>query len=685
MIFSKFLQYQPTFTTLQKNGIAILFTLLLLPTFLVFTVSIGLDPSWILGLNISVFNNQIFGEDYIFTYGVLGFLHTRCAYNFSKWYLLLFDFLILINVYWIIKSGIQKISFLYQYIVFSLVLLILVKFNFFIFFALAELIMICGAGMLLCSIQQKNFYYFISFTILCALAIHIKISYGFLLFILFFVGFAYIFWQKTFLRVWLIIPLLLYFSIFLGISFYFKVNIAGYIVEGSEIISGYNEAMFLVTKPFHLFLALIFTILFLISMFFEYKNCENKIFFLLIFFSIGLSLFYTFKAQFVRAEGRQMVFFGCVSAIYGLYYLQLNKPLFVSKIFFFLIIVISIIFVIDNKIKQKSFELSAVFSVSYLTDIFTDISYKNTISKEDKEKIKLPEKIIHIIKNGSVDILPTEISLINIHNLKYNPRPIPQTYSAYTPRLDSLNANKYLGKNAPDFLIFDNNQTIDNRYAFWEESKTKLAIFTNYELVYSQKQTEELPFDEKFYLLKNPDVAEAFYRKEIKNGYEHYIKHGKAEGRIASPDYFGMLLFKRKTTPKKLHTKTLKKTTEQLGKVIKIDENKNFVYIYPKIKYNTLGKITKFLYRPPLVEAKIKYEDGQEQVFRAIVPILRGGIFINYKIISNVEAQSFFEHNFKQSLTNNKKIKEITFFSKDESLFLTKDFEVIWEEKSLIE
>lgn len=43
-------------------------------------------------------------------------------------------------------------------------------------------------------------------------------------------------------------------------------------------------------------------------------------------------------------------------------------------------------------------------------------------------------------------------------------------------------------------------------------------------------------FDETTYLMKYPDVAAAVRTGFFKNGYDHYIKHGRAEGRTDKID-----------------------------------------------------------------------------------------------------------------------------------------------------
>jgi hypothetical protein len=87
-----------------------------------------------------------------------------------------------------------------------------------------------------------------------------------------------------------------------------------------------------------------------------------------------------------------------------------------------------------------------------------------------------------IIGNHSVDIIPTEISKIYFNGFHYNPRPVIQSYSAYDGYLDNLNYEKYMSANAPDYVLFSMS-SIDNRFALFDETKTKLALISNYRIV----------------------------------------------------------------------------------------------------------------------------------------------------------------------------------------------------------
>ncbi|WP_431101836.1 hypothetical protein [Roseateles noduli] len=70
--------------------------------------------------------------------------------------------------------------------------------------------------------------------------------------------------------------------------------------------------------------------------------------------------------------------------------------------------------------------------------------------------------------DGSVDIYPTDINCLLVHDMAWKPRPVFQSYSAYTPRLLTLNRAHVAGSGAPDHLFVDV-RPIDERLPVLEE------------------------------------------------------------------------------------------------------------------------------------------------------------------------------------------------------------------------
>jgi hypothetical protein len=84
---------------------------------------------------------------------------------------------------------------------------------------------------------------------------------------------------------------------------------------------------------------------------------------------------------------------------------------------------------------------------------------------------------------STVDVMPWDVGLIyEDSRLHWNPRPVLQSYQAYTSWLDEQDAGFLLGVNAPDFLIYSY-LTVDDRYAAFDEPATFRVLLENYRVV----------------------------------------------------------------------------------------------------------------------------------------------------------------------------------------------------------
>jgi len=83
---------------------------------------------------------------------------------------------------------------------------------------------------------------------------------------------------------------------------------------------------------------------------------------------------------------------------------------------------------------------------------------------------------------GTVDAYPTDISAVLAHRFAYAPRPMIQSYAAYTPRLAELNAAHLRGEKAADNLILDV-APIDQRLASMEDGQSWIEMWRRYSFV----------------------------------------------------------------------------------------------------------------------------------------------------------------------------------------------------------
>ncbi|MEZ4740580.1 MAG: hypothetical protein R2818_14765 [Flavobacteriales bacterium] len=110
------------------------------------------------------------------------------------------------------------------------------------------------------------------------------------------------------------------------------------------------------------------------------------------------------------------------------------------------------------------------------------------VSRRNLEPERLPADIATLLKAGTVDVYPWELSYIPANDLHWQPRPVPQSYASYTPWLDARNAEHFTGARAPDRILWHfvddrwggRMASVDERYLLNDEPRTILAILNNY-------------------------------------------------------------------------------------------------------------------------------------------------------------------------------------------------------------
>lgn len=84
---------------------------------------------------------------------------------------------------------------------------------------------------------------------------------------------------------------------------------------------------------------------------------------------------------------------------------------------------------------------------------------------------------------ATVDVMPWDVGLIyEDSRLHWDPRPVLQSYQAYTAWLDQFDADFVRGVTAPDYIIYSY-LTVDDRYAAFDEPATFRALLENYRVV----------------------------------------------------------------------------------------------------------------------------------------------------------------------------------------------------------
>jgi hypothetical protein len=200
--------------------------------------------------------------------------------------------------------------------------------------------------------------------------------------------------------------------------------------------------------------------------------------------------------------------------------------------------------------------------------------------------LKLPGEMREAIGNSGVTIIPWEISIAAANNLNFIPLPVFQTYSAYTPFLDDLNASSLVKniseKKTPEFIITEM-RFIEKKHPLVEIPSTWQAIYKWY---------DSLCFDNDLVLLKR-----------------------RKQSRYETVRFISSQEFKR-------------------SDVITIPDSSHPVIAKISMNLNSWGKVRKQLYRIPEVCMVLKDDKDEVYTFRVIPDNLVNGVFINYLPLS---------------------------------------------------
>ena len=104
--------------------------------------------------------------------------------------------------------------------------------------------------------------------------------------------------------------------------------------------------------------------------------------------------------------------------------------------------------------------------------LFADYSARKAALKQ---ALNLPQL------SGTVDIYPTDTGALLASDLDWHPRPVIQSYSAYTPTLAALNARHLEGKDAPDTVLFSVGP-IDGHYPNLEDGASWPGLLSHYDI-----------------------------------------------------------------------------------------------------------------------------------------------------------------------------------------------------------
>jgi hypothetical protein len=187
---------------------------------------------------------------------------------------------------------------------------------------------------------------------------------------------------------------------------------------------------------------------------------------------------------------------------------------------------------------------------------------------------------------GNADLYSYEQMILFAHALPYQPRPIIQSYSAYTPELAAMNAAHLRTARAARNILFAV-QPLDGRFPSLDDGLSWPELLTLYDL----------------------------------------------KGR--SDDGGRFLVLSRAAVPREFRLTPLQNTAARFGEpVILPGATDGPVWVEIEIKKSLLGTVVSALYKPPVLMLTVSLPDHTERRYR-IVPGMAGGGFLLSPLIAD--------------------------------------------------
>jgi hypothetical protein len=194
------------------------------------------------------------------------------------------------------------------------------------------------------------------------------------------------------------------------------------------------------------------------------------------------------------------------------------------------------------------------------------------------EGLRLPPDFDAIADRRTVEAVPYSVDHVIANGWRWVPRPVFQTYSAYTPYLDELNAAHVSSRNGADLILLGWG-TIDQRHMFLEDPASWVETFSRYHV------------------------------------------------RLTHPDFS---LLERRRSPLLGQAVASGRTVAHWSQEMKLPQTRDLLVMHADIRYSLIGKLRRALLHATPVFIAVTKASGSHASWRAVQSNLRDGAIINY-------------------------------------------------------
>jgi hypothetical protein len=383
-------------------------------------------------------------------------------------------------------------------------------------------------------------------------------------------------------------------------------SLIDFLKHSLEISSGYSSSMSIVDSR-SLFLVLGISSLFLTLLLTGALAFEGNLGFTL---PLLLILLLTFKHGFVRQDAHIVLYAYSFSFIVSIIGSTIKKIAFqkIAIALHLYLLVIVIIFFNNSlphlapleKFANAQLNPAKILQSHWVFDL--DSVTSNVISNnlDNLTSLGLQSPVNQLLKNKTVDIVPTETLLAAVNDFNWVPRPIFQSYSAYTKKLDDINF-KSITETPRDYILYDF-MTIDQRHPFFDEPRTLFHLYCNYQLPLNFSTFIGTPVLPELMLLEQRN--------------------------------------KSRCLPERMN---LDSSTSWNTLVSVSSPGTGIVRANIEIQYSVFGKLFKALFRAAPVIMHVNYNDGSSHDYRIIPENSNNGVIVSHLPKNHQEALLFWQ------------------------------------------
>jgi hypothetical protein len=187
--------------------------------------------------------------------------------------------------------------------------------------------------------------------------------------------------------------------------------------------------------------------------------------------------------------------------------------------------------------------------------------------------------------NGTADFYEYDQSVLLASNNEWNPRPIIQSYSAYTPALVRLNEQHLRGPGAPEWVLVDL-QSIEGRLPSLDDGMSWPALLDNYSLT---------SYEGQFVLMRRKAVV------------------------LSSSNY-----------------ENVDKKTCKTGAMVLLPNTDGLLFAEVDLKPTLAGQLLIALFDPPQLKIEVDLGDGTSRSYRVVSNMMKTGFLVS-PLIANTD------------------------------------------------